>query len=111
MSGVMINQQQARELVYEEINKPDPYWPDKPEMIILDERTVEKDFGWVFYWTSRPWHETGDFQQAIVGNGPIIISREGGSLYECGASPLEEDRIREQEDRLKSDLTKKKVSN
>jgi hypothetical protein len=54
MSGVMINQQQARELVYEEINKLDPYWPDKPEMIILDERTVEKDYGWVFYWTSLP---------------------------------------------------------
>jgi hypothetical protein len=111
MSGVMINQQQARELVYEEINKLDPYWPDKPEMIILDERTVEKDYGWVFYWTSRPWHETRDIQFAIAGNGPIIISREDGSLYECGTYPPIEDRIREREERLKSDLTKKKVSN
>ncbi|SRR6266540_5800385 len=52
----MINQRQARDIVYEEINKPDPYWHDKPEMIILDEHTVEKEYGWVFYWTSRPWH-------------------------------------------------------
>ncbi len=45
----MINQRQARDIVYEEINKPDPYWHDKPEMIILDEHTVEKEYGWVFY--------------------------------------------------------------
>lgn len=107
----MINQQQARGIVYEEINKPDPYWPDKLEMIILDEHTIEKEFGWVFFWTSRPWHETGDFQHALAGNGPIIIGREDGSLYKCGTSPPLEDRIREQEEKLKRDLTKKKALN
>ena len=107
----MINQLQAREIVYEEINKRDPYWPDKPEMIILDEYTTEEEYGWVFYWTSRPWHETGDFRHAIAGNGPIIISREDGSLYPCGTSPPLEDRIREQEERLKENLTKKRELN
>jgi len=100
----MIDENTAKEIVYAEINRPDGYWPDKPEMIILDEHTVEKDYGWVFYWTSRPWHETGDFQYAIAGNGPILISRADGALYQCGsAAPLEE-RIQEQEQRLFADL-------
>jgi len=100
----MIDENTAKEIVYAEINRPDGYWPDKPEMIILDEHTVEKDYGWVFYWTSRPWHETGDFQYAIAGNGPILISRADGALYQCGsAAPLEEG-IQEQEQRLFADL-------
>jgi hypothetical protein len=100
----LIDLLEAKTIVYRRINEPDLSWPDKPEMIILDEYTVEKNYGWIFYWTSRLWHETGDFQFAIAGNGPILVSRETGKIYHCGtASPIEE-RIREQEQRLSDDL-------
>ncbi|HZH31862.1 MAG TPA: YrhB domain-containing protein [Pyrinomonadaceae bacterium] len=101
----MIDHQEAREIVNREINKPNGAWPDMPEMIILDEYTVEKDYGWVFYWTSRPWRETGDFKHALAGNGPIIVSRSDGSLYHCGTAPPIEDRIREQELRLRAEAS------
>ena len=104
----MIDQNKAKEIVYAEINKPDGHWPDKPEMIILDEHTVEKDYGWVFYWTSRPWYETGDFQYAIAGNGPISFGRVDGTLYHCGTSAPLEERIQQQELRLRRDLEMKK---
>jgi hypothetical protein len=103
----LIDLLEAKKLVYREINEPDLSWPDKPEMIILDELTVEKDYGWVFYWTSRPWRETGDFQFAIAGNGPILVSRETGAIYSCGTSAPIEDRIKEQEQLLLADLKTK----
>jgi hypothetical protein len=104
----MIDRQEAREIVYRKINKPDGARPDRPEMIILDEHTVEKDYGWIFYWTSRPWHEARDFRYALVGNGPIIVSRVDGALYHCGTAPPLEDRIREQEQRLRADASAKR---
>lgn len=42
-----INLEQARRLVHEEINKPNLNWIGKPEMVVLDEHTIEKDYGWV----------------------------------------------------------------
>ncbi len=86
----MIDPLEAKAIVYRRINEPDLSWPDKPEMIILDEHTVEKDYVGVFYWTSSPWHETGDIQFAIAGNGPMLVSRETGAIYHCGtAAPIE----------------------
>lgn len=40
---------EAKMIVYREINEPDLSWPEKPEMIILDELTVEKDYGCFFF--------------------------------------------------------------
>ena len=104
----MIDQNKAKEIVYAEINQPSGHWPDKPEMIILDEYTVEKEYGWIFYWTSRAYHETGDFQYAIAGNGPILISRADGALYQCASAPPLEESIQAQEQRLFEDLKARK---
>jgi Immunity protein 35 len=98
----MITQEQAEQLVYERVNRPDPAWPDKPEMIIT--RTEERALGWVVYWTSRPWHETRDFRHAIAGNGPYLVSREGGTLFETGTAPPIEERILAAERRLQDHL-------
>lgn len=100
-----INLEQARRLVHEEINKPNLNWIGKPEMVVLDEHTIEKDYGWVFFWTSRLWLETGDLENAIAGNEPILVSRYDGSIYQCGsAAPLEKE-IRKQELRLQKEIS------
>lgn len=39
----MITQQQAEQLVYEHINRPNPDWRDKPELIIV--RVEEHELG------------------------------------------------------------------
>ena len=98
----MITQQKAEQLVYEKINRPDTSWPDKPEMILT--RTDERESGWVIYWTSRPYHETGDFRYAIAGNGPYLVCRQDGALFHTGTQPSIEDRIREAELRLHAHL-------
>ena len=52
------------------------------ELTILDEHTIESDFGWVFFWNSKRYQETGEFQYALAGNAPLIVDRHDGSIHE-----------------------------
>ena len=50
----------------------------------------EHVFGWVFFYNSKRYLETGEFSAALAGNAPIIVDRHDGRLYETGtAHPLE----------------------
>lgn len=55
-------------------------------LIIVESGTEEHDFGWVFYWTSREYFETGDIRYALGGNAPLIVDREDGSLHVTGTA-------------------------
>ena len=68
----------------------DPSNSSSIELVILDEHTIETDFGWVFFWTSKKYHETGDFQYAVAGNAPLIVDRRDGSVHATStADPVE----------------------
>jgi cupin superfamily acireductone dioxygenase involved in methionine salvage len=98
----MITQKQAEQLVYERINRPDAYWPDKPEMIVV--RTTEHELGWLVFYDSRPHHETGEIQYAIAGNAPFLVSREDGTMFPTGTAAPFEERVREAERKLRAHL-------
>ena len=55
------------------------------EVVVVDARTVERDFGWVFRYESRKALETGDVKEAISGNGPIVVDRHSGRLRRFGS--------------------------
>jgi hypothetical protein len=60
------------------------------EWIILDDHTIERSFGWIFFYTSRLWHETGRLEYAVAGNAPLLVDRVTGELHETGtAHPIE----------------------
>jgi hypothetical protein len=87
----MISKSEAKRLVEEKINKPDPYWPDKPRLVVLDLETIEKDWGWVFFYDSEKHIETGEFKEAIAGNAPYIVNNKTGAIQTTGtALPIEE---------------------
>jgi hypothetical protein len=44
-------------------------------------QTIRKPYGWVFFYNSRRFLETGDPLAGLGGNGPIIVEREGGRLH------------------------------
>lgn len=61
------------------------------ELVLLDSKTLERQFGWVFFYDSRQHAETGDFRHALAGNAPIVVTRHDGKIHETGtALPLEE---------------------
>jgi len=87
----MITEQQAKQLVYQHINRPLPSWPDKPEMIVI--RVIERPLDWIVYWTSRPQWENPDANQTFTSHGPCLVSRADGTLFETSMVPPIEDQI------------------
>jgi Immunity protein 35 len=60
------------------------------ELVVLDSHTIEKPFGWIFFYDSRRHIETGHFRDALAGNAPIVVTRADGRVHPTGtAYPLE----------------------
>jgi hypothetical protein len=85
----LINQETARRIAAEYIGEGS-LRPDGVTPVILDDKTIERDFGWVFFYQSREHIETGDFGSILLGNAPVIVDRDDGSLHVTGtAQPIE----------------------
>ena len=62
---------------------------------IVDDATLERDFGWVFFYNSTEFLETNRISAALAGNAPIVVRRRDGLVFETGtARPLEEYLVR-----------------
>lgn len=58
---------------------------------IVDKETIERSFGWIFFYNSKKYLESGELSYMLAGNAPFIIDRNNGELYETGtAKPIEE---------------------
>ena len=80
----MMNKEQAKKSVLDYIDA------DKNDFVIVEEATLEEDFGWVIFYDSRSHNETGMFRFAIAGNAPLIVERDTGRILETGtAYPIE----------------------
>ena len=78
----MISRDAARTKVEAFVNKPDPYWPDRPRVVVQDDVTLERPYGWVFFY-DVPGH-------VVAGNAPVLVTRDDGGLHVLGtALPVE----------------------
>ena len=60
------------------------------ELVLLEQHTIERTFGWVFFYNARRYLGTGDFRDALAGNAPIVVTGADGRVHETGtAYPLE----------------------
>jgi hypothetical protein len=96
-----ITRSEAESLALISLNRDFHHPPDS--LVILSDATIEKPYGWVFFYQSRAFLETGDFTFQLVGNGPVVVRDDGtvrtlGSArppeeeiaaYEAGAGPAE----------------------
>jgi hypothetical protein len=48
-------------------------------LALLHERTVETEWGWVFYFNTRQFAESRDPLTLLPGCGPLVIEREDGA--------------------------------
>jgi Immunity protein 35 len=87
---MMVTQEQARQLVVARVCKRPAWLPPEDEIVVVDEYTIEKPWGWVFFHTSKKWLETHDIRYAIAGNSPLIVERASGKIIDTGtAMPIE----------------------
>lgn len=56
------------------------------EYAIYADRTQEHDFGWVFFFNSKAYVETGDTRHQVPGCGPLVVLRENGETRELGTA-------------------------
>ncbi len=61
------------------------------------EQTVEKSFGWVFFYNTREFIESGNIIYALAGNGPIIVNRHTAEVIFCGTNKPTHEIIEEYE--------------
>jgi ribosomal protein L7/L12 len=54
---------------------------DGVELRVLSGKTEEFDVGWVFYYQSARYIETGNFGDSLVGSAPLFVSRSDGRPF------------------------------
>jgi hypothetical protein len=84
----MLTKEEARALALKDILA---HWEiDDDDPVIVDEDTIEEDFGWVFFYESRIYTETQIFSYCLAGNAPIMVNKKDGSVLATGtAYPVE----------------------
>lgn len=90
----MADYAEARRLIDAKLAAWRPAFTDD-SWVILDDHTIEREWGWVFFYDSRLHQETGDFRYAIAGNSPFIVRRRDGVVLKTGTSQPVENFIRE----------------
>ena len=73
----MIDRKQAEDIVKAELVRRG----GGDNIVIVDEHTVERPFGWVFIYNTREYLESGQLADALAGNDPWIVDRRDGSLH------------------------------
>lgn len=97
----MLDFETAKRMVEEQINVS--YNVDGDELVVLEEETIQKEYGWIFFYTSRRFVETGDVNHMVVGNAPVVVNKRTGKLTFLGTAEPTENYVRRYEESLSSD--------
>lgn len=54
---------------------------NNPDLVVMDDATIETDVGWVFFYNSKRYLNTGNILYALIGNIPLLIDKQNGSGY------------------------------
>ena len=73
--------------------------PDNP-FVVADEGTIEKPYGWVFFYNSKKYLETRVISYALAGNGPVIVNKHDATVEFFGTFKSPNEFIAEYESKL-----------
>lgn len=59
---------------------------DSGPLILLNDATLEFDFGWVFFYNSKDYVETGNYSSMLAGNAPLIVDRTTSTIHVTGTA-------------------------
>lgn len=95
----MITRDEAKQKVTEYVNFNLQLQDD--ELVIVDEETIIKDYGWVFFAISKRYLETQNFSDMVIGRGPLLFERQSETIIPFG-TVLSAEQYLEQYERQKS---------
>ncbi|MDJ0710114.1 MAG: YrhB domain-containing protein [Woeseiaceae bacterium] len=78
----MITKTDAQRLVEKELSGKG----SNEDWQVIEDSTLEYAWGWVFFYQSRKYLETGDFQDQLAGNAPHIVNRNTAEIRVTGTA-------------------------
>lgn len=85
----MLSREQAREVAANRIRQR-LFQRYGDNIVILDEHTIEKAYGWIFFYQHRRFVETRKIRDGLIGNGPLLVDKETGKVVVFGSfGPIE----------------------
>jgi hypothetical protein len=61
--------------------------PDGEQWVVVNDKTLDKPYGWIFFYNSKEFIETGHAPHRLAGNGPVIVNKFTGSIDFFGSAP------------------------
>jgi len=81
IGGMVISIEQAQDLVRSVVVKE-----SGRQITIVEGSTIERPFGWIFFYNSTSYLVGNDGSARLVGNAPIIVNKHSGTLSRTGTS-------------------------
>lgn len=91
-----IDLEAAKALVLESIHE---YSAEPGKFVLLEDMTLEKPYGWVFFYDSARHQQTGHFLDMLGGNGPVVVESATGRVTQLGSAKAPEKMIAAFEDK------------
>jgi len=88
-----VNSAEAKAHVEQELNSEDL------ERVVITE-VLEKPYGWVCFYQSARYMETGEESAQLAGNGPVVLMRETLQIHYLGSANHPDDELADFERRL-----------
>jgi len=79
----MIDKSSAIELVSKKLLEMAPVGDS---WVVIPEKIIERSFGWVLFYNTKEYVETGDFMYRLAGNGPVIVEKISGAVKFFGSN-------------------------
>ena len=84
MNKSTLRKSEALELVSKRLEEKSP---EAVQYVVVEESTIEKPWGWIFFYQSEKYLETGIFMHRLAGNGPVFVNKETGEMDFFGSAP------------------------
>lgn len=92
----MIDGRQACHIALNFIRRRNPKLADE---LIVSKEPLEKTYGWIIFYSTRTYVETGNYKYALAGNGPLVVDKVTGEIVQLETAIPVADAIREFEER------------
>ena len=98
----MISYEQAAKMAIAKANAAFGYPTKMDEIVILHGHVKERPYGWFFVYNTRSSVETGDILKGLLGNGAILVLKDGSLVEQFSSGFSVEEAIRRFEARSKT---------
>jgi hypothetical protein len=68
--------------------------------VVVEKSTIERPFGWVFFYNSKKFLDTGISRYRLAGNGPVIVNKITRTVEFYGSNKPPEELIEDYETKL-----------